>query len=117
MRLRDAGCSSPTTSCGTPATRRWSSARGVLGLHRRSASYPTFSLATPPTPRFAKARMTRERPVPRLHGLGDTVVLGPAFARHPLGWTTGGHDAHRLLPATTIQCLRDLLDYKARRRG
>src|SRR5262244_1877016 len=33
--LRDAGCSSPTTSGGTPATLRRSSARGAPGLHRR----------------------------------------------------------------------------------
>ena len=59
----------------------------------------------------------RERPVPRLHGLGDALVLGPGLARHPLGWTPGGHDAHRLLPATRIQSLRDLLDDEARRRG
>ena len=29
----------------------------------------------------------------------------------------GGHDAHRLLPAAEIQCLRDLLDHNSRRRG
>ncbi len=48
----------------------------------------------------------RELPVPRLHGRGDALVLGPGLARHPLGWAPGGHDAHRLLPATRIQCLR-----------
>ena len=37
-RLRDAGCSSPTTSCGTPANRRRSSARGAPCIHPRSAS-------------------------------------------------------------------------------
>ena len=60
----------------------------------------------------------RERPLPRLHGLGDALVLGPSgLARDPLGWTPGGHDAHRLLSATGIQGLRDLLDDQARRRG
>src|SRR5271157_5024172 len=60
----------------------------------------------------------RERTVPRLHGLGDALVLGgPGLARHSLGWTPGGHDAHRLLPATRIESLRDLLDDEARRRG
>ena len=39
------------------------------------------------------------------------------LARDSLGWTPRGHDAHRLLPATRIQCLRDLLDDAARRRG
>ena len=59
-----------------------------------------------------------ERPLPRLHGLGDALVFGsPGLARHALSWTPGGDDAHRLLPATGIQCLRDLLDHRARRRG
>jgi Bacterial protein of unknown function (DUF899) len=59
----------------------------------------------------------RERPVSRLHGRGDAVVLGPRLARHPFGGTPGGHDVHRLLPATRIQCLRDVLDDGARRGG
>ena len=46
-----------------------------------------------------------------------TLVLGTGFARYPLGWTPGGHDARRLLPATRIECLRDLLDDDSRRRG
>ncbi len=57
----------------------------------------------------------RERPVPRLHGLGVALVLGPGLARHSLGWTPGRQDAPRLLPATGIQCLRDLLDDGSRR--
>jgi predicted dithiol-disulfide oxidoreductase (DUF899 family) len=36
----------------------------------------------------------RERAVPRLHGLGDALVLGPGLARHPLGRTPDGQDAH-----------------------
>src|SRR5580704_17177238 len=60
----------------------------------------------------------RERSVPRLHGLGDALVLGPPeLARHSPGWTPRGHDAHRSLPATGIQSLRDILDDEARRRG
>ena len=43
----------------------------------------------------------RERAVPRFHGMGNALVLGPGFARHSLVWTPGGHDAHRLLPATS----------------
>ena len=39
------------------------------------------------------------------------------LARNPPGRTPGGHDAPRLLPATRIQSLRDLLDDEARRRG
>jgi predicted dithiol-disulfide oxidoreductase (DUF899 family) len=37
MFLRDAGCSSPTTSCGTPAALRQSSARVAPSIRRRSA--------------------------------------------------------------------------------
>ncbi len=44
-------------------------------------------------------------------------VLGPGPARNAPGWTPGGQDAHRLLPATGIQGLRDVLDDGARCRG
>src|SRR5882762_2153260 len=114
MCLSAAGFSSPTTSCGTPATLRRSSARGAPCIRRRSATCLIFILAMSPTPRSAKAR-TREPPVPQVHGLGDALVLGPGLARHSLGWPRGEHDVHRLLPATRIQCLRDLLDDEARR--
>jgi hypothetical protein len=33
---------------------------------------------------------------------GNALVLGPGLARRPLGWTPGGQDAHRWLPATRI---------------
>jgi Bacterial protein of unknown function (DUF899) len=32
----------------------------------------------------------RERPVPRLHGLGDALVVGPGLARRALGWRRVG---------------------------
>jgi|SRR5215472_15520960 len=49
---------------------------------------------------------------------GDTLVLCPTrLARDPLGGTPGRHDAHRLLPATSIQGLRDLLDNETWCRG
>jgi predicted dithiol-disulfide oxidoreductase (DUF899 family) len=78
-----------------------SQVRELSYIHSRDVTYATFC----------------QRPVPRLHGLGDALVLGPELARHPLGWTPGGHDAHRLLPPTRIECLRDLLDDDTRRRG
>jgi yecA family protein len=59
----------------------------------------------------------REHPVPQLHGLGDALVFGPGLARYALGWPPGGQNAHRLLSATRIQCLRDLLDDESRRRS
>src|SRR4029434_10402332 len=48
---------------------------------------------------------------------GRCLGTRPGLARNSLGRTPGGHDAHRLLPAPRIQCLRDLLDVDARRRG
>ena len=53
----------------------------------------------------------------RLHGLGDALVLGEGIAHHSPGRTPGRQDAHRLLPAAGIQCLRDLLDHKPRCRS
>src|SRR5262249_2821920 len=44
--MRDAGCSSPTISCGAPVDPPPSSARVAPGLPRRSASCPIFILAT-----------------------------------------------------------------------
>ena len=85
-----------------------SQVRELSFLHSRDVTYATFC----PRP------VPRERPLPRLHGLADALVFGPAgVARYSLGRTPGGHDAHRLLPATGIQGLRDLLDDAARRRG
>ena len=84
-----------------------SQVRELSYIHARDVTYATFCQG----PYEESVRL------PRLHGLGDALVLGPGLARHPLGWTPGGHDAHRLLPATRIQCLRDLLDDDARRRG
>jgi hypothetical protein len=97
-----------TYSCGTPATLRRSSA--IAGPRTVLSSFSRRYLR-----HVLPGSIRRERPVPRLHGLGDALVLGLGPARHPLGWTPGGHDAHCLL--TRIQCLRDVLDDEARRRG
>jgi predicted dithiol-disulfide oxidoreductase (DUF899 family) len=80
--------------------------RAVL-IHSRDVTYATFCQG--PYEESARYRdfMGWEMP----------WYSGPGLARHPPGWTPGGHDAHRLLPATRIQCLRDLLDDEARRRG
>ena len=77
----------------------------------------SFILATSPTPRSARAR-TKRAPGTATSWAGRCPgTRRQGLARHSLGWTPGGHDAHRLLPATRIQCLRDLLDDEARRRG
>jgi hypothetical protein len=39
---------------------------------------------------FLPRPVRRERPVPRLHGLGDALVFGPGLARHSQGWTPRG---------------------------
>src|SRR4030095_2997072 len=116
MCLRDGGCSSPTTSCDTPATLRRSSARGAPGLHRRSASCPICIAVTSPTPRSAKAR-TKRASGTATSWAGRCLGTRPGLARNSLGRTPGGHDAHRLLPPTRNQCLREFLDVDARRRG
>ena len=47
----------------------------------------------------------------------EMVGTRPRTRSTPSWLDAGGHDGHRLLPATRIQCLRDLLDNDARRRG
>jgi hypothetical protein len=59
MCLRDAGCSSPTTSSGIPAAVRRSSARGALYIHRKSASCPSYILVTSRIPHSAKDHTKR----------------------------------------------------------
>ena len=84
-----------------------SQVRELSFIHSRDVTYATF----------CQGPVRRERALPRLHGLADALVLGPGVARHSPGWAPGRHDAHRLLPATGIQCVRDLLDDNSRRRG
>jgi hypothetical protein len=84
-----------------------SQVRELSFIHSRDVTYATF----------CQGPYEESAPVSRLHGLGDALVLGPGLARYPPGWTPGRHDAHRLLPATRIRCVRNLLDDPARRRG
>ena len=85
-----------------------SQVRELSFIHSRDVTYATFCQG--PYEESARYRdfMGWEMP----------WYSAPAgLARHSLGWTPRRHDAHRLLPATRIQCLRDLLDDAARRRG
>jgi hypothetical protein len=84
-----------------------SQVRELSYIHSRDVTFAVFCQG----PYEESARL------PQLHAMGNALVLGPELARHPLGWTPGGQDAHRLLPATRIQCLRDLLDDSTWRRG
>ena len=84
-----------------------SQVRELSYIHSRDVTYATFCQG--PYEESARYRdfMGWEMP----------WYSAPGLARNSLGWTPGGHDAHRLLPAPRIQCLRDLLDDDAWRRG
>ena len=66
---------------------------------------------------FCQGPYKRERAVPRIHGLGNALVLRTGLARSAPGWTPGGQDAHRLLSEARIQSLQNLLDDGAGCRG
>jgi hypothetical protein len=62
-----------------------------------------FIPVTSPMPRSARAR-TKRAPGTATSWAGRCLgTRPPGLARHSPGWTPGGHDAHRLLPATGIQ--------------
>ena len=82
--------------------------RELSYIHSRDVTFAVFCQG----PYEESARL------PRLHGLGDALVLGsPRITREPFGWTSDRQDARRLLPATGIQSFRDVLDHGARRRS
>ena len=85
-----------------------SQVRELSFIHSRDVTYATFCQG--PYEESARYRNFMGWEMP-------WYSAAPELARHSLGWTPGGHDAHRLLPATRIQGLRDLLDDAARRRG
>ena len=84
-----------------------SQVRELSYIHARDVTYATFCQG--PYEESARYRDFMGWEMPWYSAAG--------LARNSLGRTPGGHDAHRLLPATRIQCLRDLLDEDARRRG
>jgi hypothetical protein len=63
---------------GTPANPRPSSAKAARGSPPRSRSCPTFIPATSPT-RSSVRPLRRKHPLPRLRGMGHTVVLSTAL--------------------------------------
>ena len=85
-----------------------SQVRELSFIHSRDVTYATFCQG--PYEESARYRdfMGWEMP---------WYSAPPGLARHPLGWTPGRHDAHRLLSATRFHGLRDLLDDETRRRG
>ena len=84
-----------------------SQVRELSFIHSRDVTYATFCQG--PYEESARYRdfMGWEMP----------WYSAQALARHSPGRTPGGPDSPRLLPATRIQSLRDLLDDAARRRG
>ena len=83
-------------------TKYTSQVRELSYIHAGDVTYATFCQGP-----------YDESALPRLHGLGNAVVLGFRLARHSLGWTAGGHDAPRLLLATRLRGFRDVLDIDA----
>ena len=99
---------------------RQARARAVRRLHM--GHHAGAGAVLPAFPRHHLRRLLpgplrRERPLPRLHGLGHAVVLGTPLARRASRRPHRGHDAHRLLPTRRRPRLRDVLDDAARRRG
>jgi hypothetical protein len=90
-----------TTSCGTqPAC-----AEAVRRVHLGYIAGPRAvlnSFSRRHVRHILPRPVRRERPVPQLHGLGDALVLSARLARCSAYRAPGGHDAHRLLPATRI---------------
>jgi uncharacterized protein DUF899 len=74
-------------------------------VHSRDVTYATFCQG--PYEESARYRNFMDWEIPWYSGL----------ARHSLGRAQVRHDASRLLPATGMEGLRDLLDDKARRRS
>ena len=85
-----------------------SQVRELSFIHSRNVTYATFCQG--PSEESARYRDFMGWEVPWYSAPQE-------LAGDPPGWTPGRQDAHRLLPATGIQCLRDLLDDESRRRG
>ena len=84
-----------------------SQVRELSNIHARDVTYATVCQG--PYEESARYRDFMGWEMPWYSAAQDSLET--------LGRTPGGHDAHRLLPAPRIQCLRDLLDVDARRRG
>ena len=78
-RSRGAGSSSPTTSCGTRADPRPSSAKAAPSTAPKSRSCHTFIRATSPTPPFVRAHTTK---VPATATSWDGTCLGTPHRPH-----------------------------------
>src|SRR5262249_31353916 len=116
MPLRAAGRLSLIISCGDtgrPAPEQCegctfftSQVRELSYIHSRDVTFAVFCQG--PYEESARYRdfMGWEMPWYSAKDSLDTLLVGPC-----------GHDAHRLLPATRIQCLRNLLDDGSRRRS
>ncbi len=81
--------------------------RELSYIHSRDVTYATFCQGP-----FEESARYRD-----FMGWEMPWYSAQGFARQASGWTPGGKDAHRLLPATRVQGLRILLDDWPRRRG
>jgi hypothetical protein len=92
----------------TTRSHRWR--REKQKKNKRRSTPPVLTQST-------NQYQARHRLLKRGSSRNASVLGSPALTLYSPGWTAGGLDAHRLLPATTVQGLRDLLDDEARRRG
>src|SRR5437879_8685758 len=53
--------------------------------------------------RVLPGAVRRERPLSRLYGLGDALILSSRLARDLVDWTPSRQDAYSVLPPTRIQ--------------
>ena len=88
-------------------------------LHSRDITYAVFCQGRNVSSGWADVPgvVRRERPLPRLHGLGDAVVLSTALSRRAPGRPRNRPVPPRVLPAGWRPRLRNLLDQTPRRRG
>jgi hypothetical protein len=112
MKARERAARRETGPRGTRAARRRRSARAARSSQRRSASCPTCIIVNVTYATFCQGPYVESARY-RESWAGRCLGTRPPSTRSTLYWL----DAGRLLPATGVQCLRDLLDDEARRRG
>ena len=104
------------TLCGAPTDRPAEQSREDHVLHHAGPraflpAFPRLNLHVLP------GTLRRERPLPRFHGLGHALVLSAGLLDALLTGRRSGHDTYGVLPAARRQGVRNLLDYRPRRRG
>ncbi len=86
-------------------------------LHSRDITYAVFCQGAMSRATTRRRSLRRERPLPRLHGLGHALVLRARIPRRAPGRAPDRLVPPRVLPAGRRPRLRNLLDETPRRRG